>query len=153
MPTPSKEQRQFDALPFLLRRREVLWLDAASLRVLVEEEVIRTVQAVAGGAGRHGTAFYYVKASLAPVLKLQMDWSGFEDLHQWPVLLRWSHLLAAGLREQDIPRLVQSGQLTVRAGHGYGRFHRTALAALIGYGVAARTTEGGLLGTMTEATP
>lgn len=127
---PSAQQ-QFNALPLLARRREVLWLGRADLRCLVEEQVVTTVQVWARGSAQHGSGLYYVKASLAPVLQLTMDW---EEFRKWPLLLRWSHLLAAGLREPDIPRLLQSGKLTQRASaKGYAHYHKEALAALVGY--------------------
>ncbi len=121
--------QEFNALPWLLRRREVPGLAAADVRVLREAGRLCTVCPDGGeGAGRH---FYYVRASLAAVLRLPMDWRTFE---QWPELIRWSHLRLAGLQKRDIARLVHRGALEVYPGTGGGRrFYKASLGKLIGY--------------------
>lgn len=72
----------------------------------------------------------YLKASLAPLLGLAMDWSGFEH---WPALLTRWHLLEAGLHDEDMAALVAAKRLLVLKGHGAPRYHKWQVAEMVGY--------------------
>jgi hypothetical protein len=118
---------EFNALPLLLRQREVPGLGRWDLRALREEGRVATV-ATTEGAGR---SYYYVRASVATVLRVPMDWREFEG---WPEFIGWWHLRRAGLQKRDIARLVEAGVLEVYAStKGTRRFYKACLGRLVGY--------------------
>ena len=132
-------EKQFNELPLLLRRREAGWLEGMiglrNWKSLLAAGSIGAVQVKARVAGAHGSAYYFQRATFAPLLGWSMDWRPFDGL---PELLKWGDLKRLGLRSEDIPRLREAGRLTVYPGPAPTRFHKVALAVLVG-----RWTRGG----------
>lgn len=122
-------EREFNALPLLLRRREVPGLADKDLRALLQDGALVTVETTRAKC----RSLYYVRASVADVLRVPMDWSEFET---WPELIGWWHLRRAGLQKRDISRLVAAGVLEVYAStKRTRRFYKACLARLVGYAV------------------
>jgi hypothetical protein len=118
----------FNALPYLLRLREVVGcgLSEADVRWMARAGQLQAVP-LGGPEAPHQL---YARASVAPVVGLAMDWSRLEG---WPALLMRYHLLAAGLRDENIAVLVARGILAPRAGHRPARYEKWQLKGLVGY--------------------
>ena len=102
-------QVEFNELPLLLRRRDVA--ECLGLKALgaLNGELKRfwvAERRARSDAPYPSARAYYLKCSVAPLIGLEMDWSEFES---WPEVLHRYHLLRSGLKEWDIPRLVESG--------------------------------------------
>ena len=114
----------FHRLPHPLTRRQVLrhcLISDWTLRKMVGSGAVRTV--------RVGATHRYVRASLAPLLGVVMDWS---DWNRWPALLRPAHLLELGLTYERIDWMVRHGVLPKIKGMGHSQFPKVSVGKLIG---------------------
>lgn len=129
--------REFAAMPLLMRRGQVLecGLSEMTVRTLASDGTLRSLcptgklsRTVA--PGERGSYRLFLKSSVAPLLRLPMDWAEFES---WGALLTRHHLERCGLWWRAIEQLVESGQLDTLNGHGPMRFYRNQVAEIVGY--------------------
>lgn len=119
--------QQFAGMPLLMRRRQVLecGLSEGMIRALTETCALRWVRPT-GAAGRR----LYLKCSVAPLLRMEMDWS---EVESWGALLTIGNLYRAGLHYEDVAAMVAGGTLAVLSGHGPKRFYCAQVAEIVGH--------------------
>lgn len=123
-----KPWAQFQALPYLLRLRQVRALGLArhDVRGMVLEGRLRVV--LVPGAKQ----WFYRKCDLAPVLGVTMDWSEWDDPRQFPLLLGSKHLLRVGLGHESIEQAVRNGLLGQARDGQRRKFYKWEVGQLIG---------------------